>query len=64
MSVNRRDSHRKAASGSAATLASTLAESKPQVQLLDAMLPSPANSGIEQVVIVMMENRSFDHLPG
>jgi phospholipase C len=27
-------------------------------------LPSPASSGIEHVVLVMMENRSFDHLLG
>jgi phospholipase C len=27
-------------------------------------LPKPDNSGIEQVVVVMMENRSFDHLFG
>jgi phospholipase C len=27
-------------------------------------LPAPAGSGIEHVVIVMMENRSFDHLIG
>jgi phospholipase C len=29
-----------------------------------AKLPSPAESGIEHVVVVMMENRSFDHLLG
>lgn len=29
-----------------------------------AALPSPQNSGIEHVVVVMMENRSFDHLLG
>ena len=27
-------------------------------------LPAPADSGIEHVVVVMMENRSFDHLLG
>jgi len=27
-------------------------------------LPAPATSGIEHVVVVMMENRSFDHLAG
>lgn len=27
-------------------------------------LPNPADSGIEHVVVVMMENRSFDHLAG
>jgi phospholipase C len=29
-----------------------------------AALPSPAHSGIDHVVVVMMENRSFDHLLG
>ena len=64
MSVNRRDFLRKAAGVSAATLASTLSEAKPRVQTFDAMLPGPANSGIEHVVVLMMENRSFDHLLG
>src|SRR3954468_2494841 len=27
-------------------------------------LPSPARSGIDHIVVVMMENRSFDHLLG
>ncbi len=27
-------------------------------------MPSPANSGIEHIVLVMMENRSFDHFLG
>src|ERR1700733_10206810 len=64
MTVNRRDFLRKAASVSAATIASTLADAKPRVQALDASLPSPDLSGIEHVVVVMMENRSFDHLLG
>jgi len=64
VSVNRRDFLRKAAGVSAATLASTLSEAKPRVQTFDAMLPGPANSGIEHVVVLMMENRSFDHLLG
>jgi phospholipase C len=29
-----------------------------------AALPSPAHSGIDHVVVVMMENRSFDHIMG
>jgi phospholipase C len=64
MTVNRRDFLRKAVSVSAATLASNLAEAKSQVQRIDAVLPSPAISNIEHVVVVMMENRSFDHLLG
>lgn len=64
MSVNRRDFLRKAASASAAAFATTLADAKPPVQPLEALLPTPALSGIEHVVVVMMENRSFDHLLG
>jgi phospholipase C len=64
MSVNRRDFLRRAASVSAAALASTVAEAKSQIQPLDAALPSPDASGIEHIVVVMMENRSFDHLLG
>jgi phospholipase C len=29
-----------------------------------AALPPPAQSGIEHVIVVMMENRSFDHFLG
>ncbi len=29
-----------------------------------AALPAPAHSGIDHVVVVMMENRSFDHFMG
>lgn len=32
--------------------------------LADTALPAPGSSGIEHVVVVMMENRSFDHLLG
>jgi phospholipase C len=64
MSVNRRTFLRSAASVSAAALASALSEAKPQTQQLESLLPSPELSGIEHVVVVMMENRSFDHLLG
>ena len=30
----------------------------------DAPLPDPSKSGIEHVVVLMMENRSFDHMLG
>src|ERR1700742_1083916 len=30
----------------------------------ESALPSPALSGIEHIVVVMMKNRSFDHLLG
>jgi phospholipase C len=64
MSVNRRDFLRKAAGASAAALATTLAEAKAQIEPVRALLPAPESSGIEHVVVVMMENRSFDHLLG
>jgi phospholipase C len=73
MTVNRRDFLRKAASVPAvAALAGTLAESTSQVRAQsqtqastsNLVLPSPGTSGIEHVVVVMMENRSFDHLLG
>src|SRR3989454_2094573 len=35
-----------------------------RAQLSGDMLPDPAASGIEHVVVFMMENRSFDHLLG
>lgn len=61
--VNRRDFLRRAASVSAAALATSIPESRPQAQTID-LLPTPENSGIEHIVVVMMENRSFDHLLG
>jgi phospholipase C len=65
MSVNRRDFLRSVASISGATLASTVSFGQTEkIQQLDASLPSPELSGIEHVVVVMMENRSFDHLLG
>jgi phospholipase C len=64
MTVNRRDFLRRAASVSAALAATNLPEARPQVQPVDAALPGPESSGIEHVVVVMMENRSFDHMLG
>jgi phospholipase C len=64
MSVDRRQFLRSAAGLSAAALASTVSDAKPQIQPVDEALPSPELSGIEHVVVVMMENRSFDHLLG
>ena len=62
--MNRREFLRGAASVSAAALASTVSCSKGQINPGDAALPSPELSGIEHVVVVMMENRSFDHMLG
>jgi phospholipase C len=36
----------------------------PAMAASTAALPSPAHSGIEHVVVLMMENRSFDHFLG
>ena len=35
-----------------------------RAQLLGGQLPDPAASGIEHVIVFMMENRSFDHFRG
>ncbi len=64
MSVNRRDFLRRAAGASAAAFAGTLSEARPEAHPLEAALPDPDASGIEHIVVVMMENRSFDHLLG
>lgn len=64
MSVNRRDFLRTAAGVSAAALVGKMANAATQVQPENAALPAPALSGIEHVVVVMMENRSFDHMLG
>jgi phospholipase C len=73
MSLNRRDFLHKAASvPAAAALAGTLVESTSQVRAQSQaqtttsslVLPSPNLSGSEHVVVLMMENRSFDHLLG
>ena len=64
MSVNRREFLRGAAGVSAAALASTVSCSKVQINRGDSVLPSPELSGVEHVVVVMMENRSFDHMLG
>src|ERR1700733_2844765 len=61
MSVNRRDFLRRAAGVASAA---ALAGKSPLVSAQTAALPTPAASGIEHIVVVMMENRSFDHLLG
>src|SRR5207249_3420573 len=35
-----------------------------RAQLIGGLLPDPAASGIEHVIVFMMENRSFDHFLG
>jgi phospholipase C len=61
MSVNRREFLRRAAGvASAAALAAKSSIVSGQTE----SLPDPVDSGIEHIVVVMMENRSFDHLLG
>jgi phospholipase C len=43
---------------------SVLVASRGRAARAAARLPAPARSGIDHVVVVMMENRSFDHLVG
>jgi phospholipase C len=69
MSVNRRDFLRGAATAAlAGSIAEATSQSAAQAKLAagnaSAVLPSPELSGIEHIVVVMMENRSFDHLLG
>ena len=68
MSINRRDFLRGAAGASGAALLGRSARSdsvgrRPQDEGLSS-LPSPEASGIQHIVVVMMENRSFDHFLG
>jgi phospholipase C len=59
MAINRRDFIRGVAGASAAALTGA-SPSSSQAQ----SLPAPSSSGIEHIVVVMMENRSFDHFLG
>ena len=66
MKINRRELLKSAALVSGATLVSAPFYSGKNLfaQLALPTLPSPENSGIEHVVVVTMENRSFDHFLG
>jgi phospholipase C len=70
MPLNRRDFLKGAAAvGGAAVLGPQMARAATKLSpssqpLTPPPLPDPATSGIEHVVVVMMENRSFDHLLG
>jgi phospholipase C len=66
MAVNRRDFLRRAAGASGAVMAGSLVRKNPLASATETLpqLPSPGASGIEHIVLVMMENRSFDHLLG
>jgi phospholipase C len=63
MSINRRDFLRSVGVAGAASAASLVGSSS-LVSLRNTPLPDPSASGIEHIVVVMMENRSFDHLLG
>src|SRR5712691_9883353 len=68
MKVKRRDFLRGAAAASGAALLGRAAPSVGAGVLTDdkglSSLPPPQRSGIEHIVVVMMENRSFDHYLG
>jgi phospholipase C len=66
MTLNRRDFLRGVAGTSGALVAgSVLGKQTLAGQAVQsASLPAPADSGIDHVVVVMMENRSFDHFLG
>src|SRR5438093_10279650 len=66
MKINRRDFLRTAAgvSGGAALGRFGWPTLQAAGTSRDLLLPPPSRSGIEHIVVVMMENRSFDHLLG
>ncbi len=69
MKSNRRELLKNAALVSGAALVGASWPSSKKLFAQDVLLnlpnlPSPANSGIEHVVVVTMENRSFDHFLG
>src|SRR5215208_804345 len=60
--VGRRRFLRKAALAGGALAAAHVGGMRPA--LGQALLPPPEQSGIEHIVVVMMKNRSFDHMLG
>ena len=54
--------HRAAATGGILTLGGL--SSIPRVLAQDVTLPPPDGSGINHIIVLMMENRSFDHMLG
>jgi phospholipase C len=63
MSINRRQFMRRAA-GAVSTAALMGTAGSQRLAGQEQTLPAPEASGIEHIVVVMMENRSFDHLLG
>lgn len=64
MSINRRDFMRSVAGVSGVALAGAVTSCGTHVESTSPMQPSSDLSSIEHIVVVMMENRSFDHLIG
>ncbi len=64
MRINRRDFLRATAAASGAVLFGNFQRSTLCGASRDLLLPPPSRSGIEHIVVVMMENRSFDHFLG
>src|SRR4051812_37835323 len=64
MKINRRDFLRAAAGASGGALFGRSSWRALQAASRDLALPPPSRSGIDHIVVVMMENRSFDHLLG
>jgi phospholipase C len=62
--VSRREFLLGAATAGAAVAAGNLASPFARAGILPAAAPSPAASGIEHIVVLCMENRSFDHYLG
>jgi phospholipase C len=63
MSINRRQFLRNAA-GAVSSAAVMGAAGSQRLAGQEQTLPSPEASGVDHIVVVMMENRSFDHLLG
>ena len=62
--ISRRRFIRQAAAGAGGLAAGGYRLAGAQGALAGAWLPPPEESGIDHVVVVMMENRSFDHMIG
>ena len=64
MTPSRRDFLRKVARTSGAVLAGSVLGNEATEASAATKLPAPSASGINHIVVVMMENRSFDHFLG
>ena len=64
MPINRRDFLRNVAGAASAATLAGCSEAPPLASPLSLSLPAPSASQIDHIVVVMMENRSFDHFLG